>query len=123
MVIPVMPVDSSASLTSSTLKGLMTAVTSLIWFHLLPCSGVAVPPDAAAGGPLPTRTPPPDGSTAVTLVGRVGLFAVDGEVADLEILVGHSQRGEQADDLQDDERHERVPDDDGERGEAAVWKN
>ena len=38
-------------------------------------------------------------------------------VAALEVVVGHSQRGEYADHLQDDERQQRVPDDDRQSGE------
>ena len=45
---------------------------------------------------------------------------MDRQVADFEVLIGHSQRREDADDLQDDERHERVPHDDGECGEQLL---
>src|SRR5450755_3317349 len=54
------------------------------------------------------------------LVFWIGLFAMNRQVADFEILIGHSQWRKDADDLQDDERHDRIPHDDRDRGEQLL---
>src|SRR5271166_5795697 len=46
----------------------------------------------------------------------VCLFVVDGDVADVEFLIGCAQLHEQAQDLEDHDGDEHVPDDDGQRG-------
>src|ERR1700761_3349624 len=55
------------------------------------------------------------GGDADKILGGVDLFAVHGDVADLQVGVGDAQLHEQAEDPQDDERDQPVPDDDGQR--------
>ena len=73
------------------------------------------PSHHAGVGVAVDRTPQPPGHPAGIPerrdVGRVHLVAVFGRVADLHVLLGHPQRDEQADQLQQHERAERRPDD------------
>src|ERR1700759_1889762 len=104
---PCTPAAATAALMSSIAKGFTTAVTSFI-------APSALRGRATRGG-IRIDEGSIESASDHGFVG-VGLFLVDPDVAEFQDLVGCAQLHEQAEDSENRERDEPVPDDDRERG-------
>src|ERR1700733_7872676 len=109
---PSTPAASTADLMSSIAKGFTIAVISFIEKSALGRLGGF---RRAARGGKRAAVGLVDAAAEDGLV-RVGLFLVHSDITELQHLVRCAQLHEEAEDSQDGEGDEGVPDDDGERG-------